>query len=649
MGKRFDGEEMGYAGLLAELRQIRREIAGLREEIRAAAREGTAAPTEPTEPPVPARRWLIPDEFAFRGLPDRGRSRATEVHARVVGWRAGPEWTPPRALLWDIAALLVVGLVAWLLRYVDVSGIPQGFHGDEAATGLEAHRILDHGWIGVYTGIAGGNPTGAYYLAAVLISLVDDPVVAVRLLSVIGGSLAVVALYVLVRRNLGFGSAVAGATILAFSEWHIQFSRIGFVTGLWPTCVLVGAIALMEAIRTSSWRWWAAAGALLSTGIYVYNGHAPFMLVLALFAGWELFGWPAVAAAGCLVAATAAAWPLALGLVVAAIVLLALTRRLRERPRLINAGVFVGTSFLVMRAMVQFARHHRQDYFGRSEQLSVFRTDEWKATGGVVDQARFLIDRYHLFWDRLTFQPVPNGADLSGITPLVPELTLWLCLAGLVIALIRRPHPLVVLAALSVAATPLAAVLTDMTMRRSLVMIPFLALLAGVGAVEVLRVGLRRGRLAGTVTGLALAGLIAFSCYRNYVDFFDETAGSGPVQQIFATEMREATEFMNSLPDDAYVYLFSDRWGSRYDTVLLLAPNLRAEDPLPRWGGSGSYAVDRSKGAPVFMLMGVHIAELPQIQALYPGGEVVVGKTLPLPLDGPSFVAYILPPESAEK
>ena len=632
------------AELVAELRLIRHELAGLREELRAAARP-PAATGPATEAPQGRRAFPLP--AAVERMPTRLRVISTDARATLAGWRGGPEWAPPRALVWDIGALLVIGLAAWLLRYVDIAGIPPGLHGDEAATGLEARRILDDGWIGVYTGVAGGNPTGAYYLAAIPISLVSDPVVAVRLLSVIFGTVAVVALYVLIRRNLGFGSAIVGATVLAFCEWHIQFSRTGFVTGLWPTFVLLGVIALMEALRTASWRWWAAAGALLSSGVYIYNGHAPFMLVLALFVGWSLFGWTAVAAAVCVAVATTATWPVALGLAVVAIALLIVTPRLRERQRLINAGAFVLASLVVLRGMINFARAHRQDYFGRSERLSVFRTEEWTTTSGLVDQVRFVVGRYREFWDLLTFDPEPNGVDLSGVTPIVPELTLYLCLAGLLIALVRRPSPLVWLATLVVLATPLTAVLTDLTLRRALVIAPFLALLAGVGVTEVARLAFRRGRTTGVVAGLVLLGLLGISCYRNVTDFFDETVDSGPVQHTFATDLREAASYIDSLPDDAYLYFYADRWVLEYDVVQLIAPDIVGEDRSPVRGGTGTLEVDRSKGTPVFLLMGAYTAELDRLQAMYPGGEVVVGKTLPLPLNGPSYVAYLLPPPSA--
>ena len=177
-----------------------------------------------------------------------------------------------------------MAIAAFSVRGFGLTSAPPGLQGDEATTALVARQILDNGWIGVYTGQAGGNPTGVYYLARVPVRLIDDPILAVRMFSAIMGVLAVVLLFILALRNFGLVTATIAATILALSEWHIAFSRTGFVTGSWPTVALLAAIALLEAVRTQRWYWWTLAGALSAAGMYVYNGHGPILILLAVFA-----------------------------------------------------------------------------------------------------------------------------------------------------------------------------------------------------------------------------------------------------------------------------------------------------------------------------------------------------------------------------
>ena len=631
------------AGLSKQVAELRREVRVLRRQVRILRRElQTGSPRAEAPPQESAeRRTLSALAIPALAIP------AVRVPARLDRfrrrWIQGGEWNPPRSLIWDLAAILVIGLVAVLLRAVNLSDIPPGMHGDEAAVGLEARRILDTGWIGVYSPVAAGTPTGHYYLAAVVFALVDDPIIAVRLLTAIGGTIAVIGLYVLMRRNLGFGSAIVGSVLLAFSAWHIQFSRVGFITGMWPTVVILGMIALMEAIRSRSWIWWAIAGALLSTGIYIYNGHGPFMLVLGLLIGWYLFGWMAVASAASFALVYLAPSPATVVLVALGIVLLALNGRWLDRQRLVNAGAFALSSLVVAYGMINFARTNSDEYFGRGRSLAYYNTEEWRTQSGLLQRAELVIDRYWLFWNRLTFDPIPSGVDISGITPVVPRLLLAICLAGAVIALVRRPVPLVVFSAVIVALTPLSAVMTDMAVRRALVIMPFLALLGGVGAIELFRAAFARRKWLGIGVGLALLALMAKSSYDNYTDFFDATVASGSAQHTFAVDLRETSYFLDSLPDDAYVYFFSERWVLDYDIIALLAPDIVGENRLPKWGGSGGYEIDRSRGTPVFVLMGNDVDRLGEIQRLYPGGEVVQGSILGPPRNGPAYVAYFPP------
>jgi hypothetical protein len=627
--------------LIEELAAVRQELHAIRALLE--GRRESAHAARPSEGLTVSRRLPLPAIRVPR-LPSIAGPGFQRVRRLWRQPEALGEWAPPRPLLWDVLAIVAIGVVAWLLRYVNLSSIPPGMHGDEAATGLEARRILDTGSIGVYTGAAGGNPTGVYYLAAVVFSVVSDPVIGVRILPAIAGTIAVVGLYVLMRRNFGFGSAIVGSLLLAFSEWHIQFSRTGFVTGLWPTLVILAVIALMEAGRSRSLVWWGIAGALCALPIYIYNGHTPFMPILGAFVVWRLFGWMAVASAALVAVAVTVPPALTVLLLLAALLLLVGNRRIRDPAALKPAVMFGLAALAVLYKMIEFIRDRPDDYFGRGRELSVFRSDEWHARAGLLDKADFIWDRYRLFWERLTFEPIPAGVDLAGVTPLVPELTLAICAVGAAIAIVRRPYPLVALSLIVVLLAPLSAVLTDMTMRRALVIMPFLAVLGGVGGIELLRLAFQRHRTAGLVATLVLALVLAKSSYGNYTDFFDTTVHSGPVQHTFATDLRELTIYFDSLPPDAYVYFFSERWHLNFETILLLAPDVKGEDRLPQWGGSAGYEVDLANGNPVFVMTGVDTERLAEIQQRYPGGTVVQGSRLGPPRDGPAFVAYELPP-----
>jgi hypothetical protein len=471
--------------------------------------------------------------------------------------------------------------------------------------------------------------------------LIDDPVKAIRMTSAIGGTIAVLALYMLMRLNLGFAPAIVGSLMLAFSEWHIEFSRTGFVTGMWPTVVLLGAIALFNAIRTSRWYWWAASGAIMAGATYIYNGNGPFLLIVCVFALWELFGLAGVVLAGAIALTVVMPWPGRVALTLTVMFLL-FSKREATRTAWLNLASFIGAGLVVLWKLIEFVRERPHDYFGRSEDLSLFKTAQWRAEDSVQHQILFLAHRYIEFWKRVTFHPAPDGVDLSGVTPLIPRITLGICLAGAVIALLRRPNQLVIFSAIVVIVAPLTSVLTDLTLRRSVVIAPFLMLLGGVGCIEVVRLARARGRLAASITGAVMLALLIRSGYVNYTDFFDKTIGSGPVRHTFAVDLRETANYLDSLPADSYVYLYCDRWVIEYDVIRLLAPDVKGENRSPKWGGSGAYEVDWNKGRPIFVLIGPYADNISSIQSLYPHGHVITGRYIDSPIDGPAYVAYVV-------
>ena len=66
----------------------------------------------------------------------------------------------------DLAILVGLAALAASLRLTMLTEIPAGLHGDEAWTGIDAARILDEGWVGVYVTSALGQVSGPLYFAA---------------------------------------------------------------------------------------------------------------------------------------------------------------------------------------------------------------------------------------------------------------------------------------------------------------------------------------------------------------------------------------------------------------------------------------------------------------------------------------------------
>ncbi len=519
----------------------------------------------------------------------------------------------PLAVQLEIAAVVAIALLGFVLRTIDLASLPNGMHGDEAVAGLQAQHILDHGGIGVYSRPAAGQPAGPLYLFAIPVWLLGHTLLAVRLVPAILGALTVPLLYAVVRRSLGREIGIAAAFFLAVMGWHIHFARIGFPLESWPFFTLLAVGALMEAVRSGSWRWWAIAGALTAAGVYVYNAE-PLMLA-------------------------------AIGIFLAGLVVVRGRGQLVENARAL--ATFAGAALIVAIPMVSYVADESNHYFDHINRDKITATAEWKALDGPFDQAHFVAGRYVDFWDRLTFHPELDGVDATGITPVVPLAMLLLGAAGVVLALWKRRTPLVALGVVTVLLMPLGSALTvDGTMRRTFMIAPFLAMFCGIGAVELVKLARalapRLGRdeaTAVSVAGGLMAGLSLFIGGQNVYNYFWSFRDSPAQEWVFVTDFTESVNYIHAHDEGRYVYYLSNRWSFNYEPRQFVAPEAQGEDRSLEFGRRVDLGVDLSKGRPLFILEGTYREYLPALQQLYPGGTVdYEGDSA-----GPDFIAYSPP------
>lgn len=111
---------------------------------------------------------------------------------------------------------------------------------------------------------------------------------AILLLSVLAGTLAVFAAYLLTKELTGSDIAGVGAALLlAFSPYHIFYSRLAFPQALAAACVAFGAWAYCRSFRADHktvFRWLFAAGFLLG---YAFTTHYNVTPLAALWLSFE--------------------------------------------------------------------------------------------------------------------------------------------------------------------------------------------------------------------------------------------------------------------------------------------------------------------------------------------------------------------------
>jgi 4-amino-4-deoxy-L-arabinose transferase-like glycosyltransferase/SAM-dependent methyltransferase len=242
---------------------------------------------------------------------------------------------------WEIAFLGVTTLVAFLLRFVDLTEIPYLLAGDEANMGREAVRILNGELTNPFITGWFSHPTLFYFILALPIRAFGQGTYGVRFLSPLIGALTVPATYFFARRAWGRTVAMVAAILLTGYHFHIHYSRLG-LNNIWDPLFALVVMGLLWLGWTGHDRRLAVLGGLgLGISQYFYMGSRMlFIMVLALVIYVLIFD--------------------------------------RRRAWSYEGATFLGTvgavALVVALPITLFSIRHPDDYMARMNQLGIFQS-----------------------------------------------------------------------------------------------------------------------------------------------------------------------------------------------------------------------------------------------------------------------------------
>lgn len=193
-----------------------------------------------------------------------------------------PAVAQPRRVSSAAFAVGGITLVALALR---LAAFDESFFGDELftyeiATRPDLHAVLE----GVRSNLEITPP--GYFVVAWVFQQLGDPLVWLRVPSLLAGVATVPLVYVLGLRTVGREAALVGAGLFALSPLAIYYATEARAYALMTLLVVLSTLALLRAIETNDWRWWAALALLDAGAMY---SHYTSVFVLAAQAGWALF------------------------------------------------------------------------------------------------------------------------------------------------------------------------------------------------------------------------------------------------------------------------------------------------------------------------------------------------------------------------
>lgn len=198
--------------------------------------------------------------------------------------------------------LLLVVLLAFFLRFNQVTSDPPALNWDEVSIGYNAYSVLKTGhdeWNQLFPihfkAFGEYKLPGQIYFSIPGIWLFGLNELGVRITPVVYGTLTVLLLFLLVKQlwdNDWIALIAAGS--LAISPWHIQLTRASFESSFSVFWVVLGVWLLLKAISAKGAKinWYLTLGVLMfSISIYTYNSARVFSPMFLLFLLWYFRDW----------------------------------------------------------------------------------------------------------------------------------------------------------------------------------------------------------------------------------------------------------------------------------------------------------------------------------------------------------------------
>jgi len=183
----------------------------------------------------------------------------------------------------EVTVLTMVTVAAFLLRIVNIEGIPFVLSGDEASMGLEAVDVLRGGRRSPFVTGWFSNPTLYFFLQALFVKAMGQTASAIRLSSVFVSSATVIMLYLLAKHHYGRWVALLSAILLASYHYSIHYGRMA-INNIWDPFFALGAFYFVsKGVESRRVGDWLVAALFVGFSVYLHAGSRLTEVMLATY------------------------------------------------------------------------------------------------------------------------------------------------------------------------------------------------------------------------------------------------------------------------------------------------------------------------------------------------------------------------------
>ena len=462
----------------------------------------------------------------------------------------------------EVAAIASVLAGALLLRVVALESLPFGLWFDEAVHGMSAVKMLEDG---AYRPIfvADANVAAPFIaVQAVAVEVLGRTATAVRLPSALLDVGAILLLYVLARRLLGWRISLLAAFLVAVSSWDITWGRSG-MPGTTATLASVGAVlAFLWALRRNDVASFALAGMALGSGFWVYQAVRTLPAALLLIAGFAIVKY-----------------------------------RPPAKQVIVRAAAFAAGALLVAAPLLQYAVTNYEFFWRRAAIVTSLNM------GPSLDPLTAIAANLDAYLLMFNFSGDPNGRHGLPLEPMLSFGAGAMAVLGFAYCVARanRPVPFLLLAWFFAALLPGLITLPEEAPNslRAIGALPVAYAFAAVGIAAVMVAAaplVRDARLAAVVLGAPLALFLAATAYDNFHTYFHLQRDDFEAWVAFNPEQTEIAHRLRDLPSTNYDVVLS-QYISQYPVISYLVddppriePFLPARHPPLSGGGDGALA-----------------------------------------------------------
>ncbi len=296
--------------------------------------------------------------------------------------------------------LLTIIIIGGLIRFSQLDVVPFGTWYDEADFGLNALSLIEKPDIRPVFFESSRVPAYFIYLCAAAFKLFGVSTTSLRLVSAFFGTLTIVLAYWFGKEAFNQKSGLVFAALIAFSRWHINWSRIGLDNITVPFFEILVMLLLFMAFRKRNHGVFALAGITFGLGLSFYASMRIFPAVIGL---WLLLKW--------------------------------INEKNFIQKYWRGGIIFIIAAVITMIPITQYAVFHPDRFWDRVKETSIFQgktnQEAWKAVQETTQE--------HLLM--FNFQGDQNGRHNLPKEPMLDPISAGLMVLGLGICISRINKP----------------------------------------------------------------------------------------------------------------------------------------------------------------------------------------------------------------